>query len=71
MPDVPELAPYGVTANVVHPPMRDTGWITPRAAAPAPSTGQRVATPRPVAEVVADPASDAAALVSGKVLRLR
>jgi 3-oxoacyl-[acyl-carrier protein] reductase len=23
-----ELAPYGITANIVHPPVTDTGWIT-------------------------------------------
>ena len=28
-----ELARYGVTANVVHPPITDTGWVNPRTAA--------------------------------------
>ena len=28
-----ELARYGVTANVVHPPITDTGWINPQTAA--------------------------------------
>src|SRR5262249_6913569 len=23
-----ELAPYGITSNVVHPPVTDTGWVT-------------------------------------------
>ena len=23
-----ELAPFGVTANMVHPPVTDTGWVT-------------------------------------------
>jgi 3-oxoacyl-[acyl-carrier protein] reductase len=23
-----ELAPHGITANVVHPPITDTGWVT-------------------------------------------
>ena len=23
-----ELAPYGITANIVHPPVTDTGWVT-------------------------------------------
>ena len=23
-----ELAPLGITANVVHPPVTDTGWVT-------------------------------------------
>lgn len=27
-----ELASYGVTANVVYPPVTDTGWVTPAVA---------------------------------------
>ena len=27
-----ELAPYGITANMVHPPVTDTGWVTARSA---------------------------------------
>src|SRR6204780_5328940 len=26
-----ELARYGITANMVHPPVTDTGWVTDRA----------------------------------------
>jgi len=66
-----ELAPFGVTANVVYPPMTDTGWISQRTAAAAASTGHRVATPRQVAEVIAYLASEAADLVTGNVIRLR
>jgi 3-oxoacyl-[acyl-carrier protein] reductase len=66
-----ELARYGVTANMVHPPMTDTGWVSQQAAADARSVGQRVVTPKEVAEVVAYLASDAAALISGNVIRLR
>jgi 3-oxoacyl-[acyl-carrier protein] reductase len=66
-----ELARFGVTANVVHPPMTDTGWISQRTAASAQSAGHRVATPRQVAEVIAYLASDAADLVTGNVIRLR
>jgi 3-oxoacyl-[acyl-carrier protein] reductase len=66
-----ELARFGVTANIVHPPMTDTGWINQRTAAMAQSAGQRIATPRQVAEVIAYLASDAAALVTGNVIRLR
>ena len=65
-----ELARFGVTANVVHPPMTDTGWINQGTAAMAQSAGQRVATPRQVADVIAYLASDAAALVTGNVIRL-
>ncbi len=66
-----ELARYGVTANVVHPPITDTGWVNPRTAATARSAGSRVATPSQVAEVIAYLASDASALVTGNVIRLR
>jgi len=66
-----ELAKYGVTANVVHPPATDTGWIDPGTAARVAASGRRVATPKEVAEVIAYLASDAAALISGNVIRLR
>jgi 3-oxoacyl-[acyl-carrier protein] reductase len=66
-----ELARHGVTANVVHPPVTDTGWINTQTAAAARSAGQRVATPGEVAEVIAYLASDAAALITGNVIRLR
>ncbi len=66
-----ELARFGVTANVVHPPVTDTGWLNPRSAASAHSAGHRVVTPRQVADVLAYLASDAADLVTGNVIRLR
>ena len=66
-----ELARYGVTANVVHPPITDTGWMNPTIAAYASSSGRRVATPKEVADVIAYLASDAAALITGNVIRLR
>jgi 3-oxoacyl-[acyl-carrier protein] reductase len=66
-----ELAKYGVTANVVHPPATDTGWIDPGTAARTAAAGRRVATPKEVAEVIAYLVSDAAALISGNVIRLR
>jgi 3-oxoacyl-[acyl-carrier protein] reductase len=68
-----ELAPYGITANVVHPPVTDTGWITDdvRAFVTADRELTHVAEPDEVAEVVAWLCSDAARLVSGNVIRLR
>jgi 3-oxoacyl-[acyl-carrier protein] reductase len=66
-----ELARFGVTANVVHPPVTDTGWVNPGAASASAASGRRIATPRQVAEVIAYLASDASALVSGNVIRLR
>jgi 3-oxoacyl-[acyl-carrier protein] reductase len=66
-----ELARYGITANIVHPPVTDTGWITPEVRAFVEDGGLRVVSPEAVAEVILFLASDAARLVTGSVLRLR
>ena len=68
-----ELAPYGVTANMVHPPVTDTGWVTDAVRdVVAKSPGLvHVASPDEVAEVIAYLASDAAALITGNVIKLR
>jgi 3-oxoacyl-[acyl-carrier protein] reductase len=68
-----ELARYGVTANMVHPPVTDTGWVTDevRDAVAASATLFHIASPDEVAGVIAYLASDAAALVTGNVIMLR
>jgi 3-oxoacyl-[acyl-carrier protein] reductase len=68
-----ELAPFGITANMVHPPVTDTGWVTDavRDLVAASQTMFHVAQPDEVAEVIAYLASDAAALVTGNVITLR
>jgi 3-oxoacyl-[acyl-carrier protein] reductase len=68
-----ELADVGITANMVHPPVTDTGWVTDevrRGVASSP-THFHVATPDQVAEVIAFLASDAAWLITGNVITLR
>ena len=62
-----ELAPFGITANVVHPPVTDTGWVTDevRAFVAASPEHHHVASPAEVAEVIAWLCSDAARLVTG------
>ena len=68
-----ELARYGVTANMVHPPVTDTGWVNDAvrgAVADSPAMFH-VATPDEVAEVIAYLASDAAALITANVIVLR
>ena len=68
-----ELAPFGVTANMVHPPVTDTGWVTEAVrdeVARRPDL-LRVAQPDEVARVIAWLASDEAALVTGNIIRLR
>jgi 3-oxoacyl-[acyl-carrier protein] reductase len=68
-----ELSEYGITANMVHPPVTDTGWVTGevRAAVAASPSLFHVASPADVAEVIAFLASDAAALITGNVITLR
>ena len=68
-----ELAPHGITANVVYPPVTDTGWITDdvRRFVAESDDHHHVAAPAEVAEVIAWLCTDAARLVTGNVVRLR
>lgn len=68
-----ELGPLGVTANLVHPPVTDTGWVTASVERFVESSPEHfhVARPEEVAEVIAWLASDAAKLVTGSVIQLR
>ena len=68
-----ELAPFGITANMVHPPVTDPGWVTDAVREHvAASPGLiHIATPSEVAEVIAYLASDAAALITANVITLR
>jgi 3-oxoacyl-[acyl-carrier protein] reductase len=68
-----ELAPFGVTANMVHPPVTDTGWVTDavREHVAGSRTLVHVASPDEVAEVIAYLASEAAALITANVITLR
>ena len=68
-----ELADYGVTANMVHPPVTDTGWVTDsvRAVVTGSPTLFHVASPGEVAAVIAYLASEEAALITGNTLTLR
>ena len=68
-----ELAPYGVTANMVYPPVTDTGWVTDsvREHVAANRNLIHIATPAQIADVIAFLASDAAALITANVITLR
>ena len=68
-----ELAPFGVTANMVYPPVTDTGWVTGTVREHVAETPRlvHVASPDDVAEVIAYLASDAAALITANVITLR
>ena len=68
-----ELAPFGVTANMIHPPVTDTGWVTDavRDLVVSTPTLVNVATPAEVAEIIAYLASDAARLITANIITLR
>jgi len=68
-----ELADLGVTANIVVPPVTDTGWVTPavREAVDASNELFHVASPEEVGRIIRFLCSDDADLITGNVLRLR
>src|SRR6185503_15762145 len=68
-----ELAPLGITANVVHPPVTDTGWVTDevRRLVEERSDLIHVASPEEVAHVIAYLVSDDAHLITGNRIHLR
>ncbi len=68
-----ELAPFGVTANMVYPPVTDTGWVTDAVRAEVAARREliHIASPAEVAEVIAYLASEEAALITGNVIVLR
>ncbi len=68
-----ELAQFGITANMVHPPVTDTGWVTGavRDAVAASPSHIHIASPEQVAEEIAYLASDAAPLITANVITLR
>lgn len=68
-----ELAAHGVTANVVYPPVTDTGWITEdvRSFVDTSPDHVHIADPADVADVIGWLCTDAARLVTGNILRLR
>lgn len=68
-----ELARFGVTANIVYPPVTDTGWVTDgvRAHVERDPHLLHVVAPEDVAEVIAFLCSDHARLVTANVVHLR
>ncbi|MEZ5374204.1 MAG: SDR family oxidoreductase [Microthrixaceae bacterium] len=68
-----EMAADGVTANVIYPPVTDTGWITDavRDFVAGDHEHHHIADPAEVAEVIAWLCADAGRLVTGNVIRLR
>ena len=68
-----ELAPFGITANVVHPPVTDTGWITEEVRRHVADRLDliHIASPDDVARVIAYVVTDDAHLITGNRIHLR
>lgn len=68
-----ELADRGITANIVRPPVTDTGWVTPEVERAVRDSDElfHIAQPDQVADVVAFLCSDRATLITANVLQLR
>ena len=68
-----ELGRRGVTANIVHPPITDSGWVNDdiRRLAATSSEQFHVAEPDEVAAVIGWLCSDQARMVTGNVIRMR
>jgi 3-oxoacyl-[acyl-carrier protein] reductase len=68
-----ELAEYGITSNVVYPPITDTGWVTSevREAVAHSREHIHIAEPSEVADVIVFLALDLARLITANILHLR
>lgn len=68
-----ELAPFGITANMVYPPVTDTGWVNDAVREHVKRTPELIHIVRPeeVAEVIVFLASNYARLITANVLHLR
>lgn len=68
-----ELGRQGVTANIIHPPITDSGWVNDaiREFAATSTEHFHVAEPDEVARVIAWLCTDDARMVTGNVIRMR
>ena len=68
-----ELGRRGITANIIHPPITDSGWVNDdiREFAATSREHFHVAEPDEVAAVIAWLCSDEARMVTGNVIRMR
>jgi 3-oxoacyl-[acyl-carrier protein] reductase len=68
-----ELGRRGVTANMIHPPITDSGWVNDavRQFAATSADHFHVAEPAEVAEVIAWLCTDSARMVTGNLIRMR
>lgn len=67
-----ELGRYGITANMLRPPVTDTGWVTPAVEEAARTAGplRHIARPEEVAEVIVFLASHQARYITGQIISM-
>jgi 3-oxoacyl-[acyl-carrier protein] reductase len=68
-----ELAEFGVTANIVYPPVTDTGWVTEEVREKVEESSEllHIVDPEEVARVITFLCSDHAWLITANVIHLR
>jgi 3-oxoacyl-[acyl-carrier protein] reductase len=68
-----ELAPWGITANIVYPPVTDTGWVVDAVREHVERTPDliHIVEPDEVAQVIAFLSSDFARLITANIIHLR
>jgi 3-oxoacyl-[acyl-carrier protein] reductase len=68
-----ELAQFGITSNIVYPPVTDTGWVNDAVREYVKNTKDliHIVEPEEVAEVIAFLSSDFARLITANVVHLR
>lgn len=68
-----ELVDRGITANIIYPPVTDTGWVTDevRQFVEGSATLLHIAEPEEVADIIAFVVSERARLITGNVIHLR
>lgn len=68
-----ELAQYGITANIVYPPVTDTGWVNDAVRDNVNNRNDliHIVEPEEVAEVIAFLSSDFARLITANIVHLR
>lgn len=68
-----ELAPFGITANIVYPPVTDTGWVNDTVREHVEQTPDliHIVEPEEVAQVIAFLSSNFAQLITANIVHLR
>ena len=68
-----ELAQFGITANIVYPPVTDTGWVNDSVREHVRNSNEliHIVDPKDVGEVIAYLSSDFAKLITANIVHLR